>query len=295
MSESEQSESEQSVPQKQTVAGTNPQVVVRANYELFVLILAILQVMNSILIVALPHDPAMRIPTVINYGLAIFFMLDAFYRLWKTPNRRQFFFRYRGFLVFLGSLPFPFTGLFRLIWYQMAVTQLRRADFSQMQRVVVRKRAQSATLVIFLAAIIMLEVSSILVIEAESRSPEATIITANDAIWWALVTMATVGYGDLYPVTPAGRVVALFVMLVGVGIFTVLTSFFAQSFIKPRRERDEIIELGAEQEPADARASLEAIKQLLDQQESAQNASLVELRDRLDALEDQLMSEPDKK
>ena len=47
----------------------------------------------------------------------------------------------------------------------------------------------------------------------EHKQPSANITTLGDAIWWAVVTLATVGYGDYYPVTPLGRIIAIFMML----------------------------------------------------------------------------------
>ena len=280
------SASERPVPQQIPPDGQSEEIVIRANYELFVLALSVLQVVNSILIVLVGNEQAAIIPTVINYGLALFFIVDAFYRLWRTPDRRRFFFRFRGDLIFLGSLPVPFSGLFRIFWYQYAASRLRRTDFHQMERIVVRKAAQSAMLVIFLIGIIILEASSMVIVEVESLSPDANILTANDAVWWSLVTMATVGYGDFYPVTLAGRLVALVVMVIGVAMFSVLTSYLAQAFIRPRREKDEYQQVGVDQSPDDAQSSIATIKQLLDQQESAHSASMAEVREKLNALED---------
>lgn len=284
--------SEKTEPQSQAGGEQDEQgeeIVIRANYELFILVLSALQVTNSVLIVLVRNDEAARIPTIINLGLWVLFIVDAFYRLWRTPNRRRFFFSFHGYLIFLGSLPVPFSGLFRLAWYRYVTLQLRRTDYHQMERVIVRKAAQSAMLVIMLIAIIVLEISSMAIIEVEPLSPDANILTADDAIWWSLVTMATVGYGDFYPVTVAGRFVALFVMVIGVGIFTVMTSFLAQFFIRPRRDQDEYNELGPERKPDDAQSSINAIKQLLDQQEEAHNAAMAEVRDKLNALEDQVL------
>ena len=54
---------------------------------------------------------------------------------------------------------------------------------------------------------------------AEHGHPGANITNLGDALWWAVVTIATVGYGDYYPVTAVGRVIAVFIMLGGIGIF----------------------------------------------------------------------------
>ncbi len=71
-------------------------------------------------------------------------------------------------------------------------------------------------------------------LKAESASAQANIKTGIDALWWNIVTLATVGYGDKYPVTTAGRVIGVVVIVAGVGLFSALTSFLAQWFLKPR-------------------------------------------------------------
>ncbi len=272
----------QRMPADSTIIDEDERIVVHANYELFVLFISAFQVVNSILILALRGDPAHPIPIAINYALSFYLLIDFFVRLGRSRNRRRFFINFHGYLAFIGSLPFPFAGLFRLIGYGLVVRRLRRVDYQTMQRVVVRKEAQSAMLAIITAAVIVLEVSSIFILELESRSPDANIQNAADAIWWALVTMATVGYGDYFPVTMEGRFVAFIVMVVGVGIFTVLTSFFAQSFIRHRGEVDD----DSWESPTldDAQININAIRDLVDRQE----ASVVELRARLAKLEDQL-------
>ena len=131
-------------------------------------------------------------------------------------------------------MPLPFAGILRLIWAWLALRLLRRNDYRQMRNIVVRRRAQSTLLSAVLAAIVMLEVGALLILDAERASTQANIITGIDALWWNIVTLATVGYGDKYPVTTAGRVVGVVVIIVGVALFSALTSFLAQWFIRPR-------------------------------------------------------------
>ena len=80
----------------------------------------------------------------------------------------------------------------------------------------------------------MLEIGAVLMLDAESASTQANIKTGIDSLWWSIVTLATVGYGDKYPVTTAGRVVGVIVIVVGVGLFSALTSFLAHWFLRPR-------------------------------------------------------------
>ena len=65
-----------------------------------------------------------------------------------------------------------------------------------------------------------------------------------DGVWWAVVTITTVGYGDKYPKTVAGRMIGIVVMLVGIGFLSVLTATIASHFVKTERssETEEIIE-----------------------------------------------------
>jgi voltage-gated potassium channel len=211
------------------------ELVVNINYELFVLALVVMSLINWVLIFLMRTTPAQdQVVWVMIVGLSVFLLLDFAHRLWKHPQRRQFVGRHAGWVILLGSLPVPFAGAFRLIWSWLALRRLRSSDFRQMSKVVVQKRAQSTLLSAVLAAIIVLEVGAVLILDAESTSTQANIHTGIDALWWNIVTLATVGYGDKFPVTTAGRVIGVVVIVVGVGLFSALTSFLAQWFIKPR-------------------------------------------------------------
>jgi voltage-gated potassium channel len=63
--------------------------------------------------------------------------------------------------------------------------------------------------------------------------PESNIKDAGDAFWWAFVTMTTVGYGDKYPLTREGRIIACVLMIAGAGVFATLTGFIASMFVQP--------------------------------------------------------------
>jgi len=80
-------------------------------------------------------------------------------------------------------------------------------------------------------AVLALGLGAIAVLDAEQDQPGATITTIGDALWWAATTVTTVGYGDLYPVTTAGRLVAVVLMVVGIALVGAVTASVAAWFV----------------------------------------------------------------
>jgi len=101
---------------------------------------------------------------------------------------------------------------------------------------------------------------------AEATVDQGDFKTFWDGIWWAVVTVTTVGYGDLYPHTVAGRLIAMLLMLVGIGFIAVLTASIASIFVKTDRE-DESEDVA--QALKEIRADLAELKGLLGAQPPA--------------------------
>nr|WP_317046583.1 potassium channel family protein [Adhaeribacter arboris] len=74
--------------------------------------------------------------------------------------------------------------------------------------------------------VLMVLFSAIAILQVET-DPNSNIKTAEDALWWAYVTITTVGYGDKFLVTTEGRVIAALLMTIGVGLFGTFTAFVA--------------------------------------------------------------------
>jgi voltage-gated potassium channel len=86
-------------------------------------------------------------------------------------------------------------------------------------------------------------VGSIAVLQFESV-PQANIRSAEDALWWSVTTITTAGYGDRFPVTTEGRIVATFLMAAGVGLFGTMSGLVASWLLKPAEsERSDEIAL----------------------------------------------------
>jgi voltage-gated potassium channel len=98
---------------------------------------------------------------------------------------------------------------------------------------VLQNRSQYATFITILLAGMVLSVASILVLQFEAGAPDGNIKTGGDAIWWGLVTITTVGYGDFFPTTLMGRITGIFVMFAGIGIIGALASILASLLVSP--------------------------------------------------------------
>jgi voltage-gated potassium channel len=127
-------------------------------------------------------------------------------------------------------------------------------------------------------------IASLAVLDAERDAPEASITTFGDALWWTLTTISTVGYGDRYPVTFEGRLVAATLMVAGIALLGVVTASIASWFVENLRRAG----AAAAEEVADVAedvAEIELTGRRTAVQLAAVLAELQAINARLDALE----------
>jgi voltage-gated potassium channel len=109
-----------------------------------------------------------------------------------------------------------------------------------------RHRAQNAAMAGVLLLLLVTFASSIAILHFEDVEG-GNIREAHDAMWWAATTVSTVGYGDFYPVTWEGRLIAVLLMVTGVGTFAAIAAGLASWFVQPS-EKDDIAKLTKEVE-----------------------------------------------
>ena len=172
------------------------EIVVNASYEFFVLAIVIFSIINSLVLLLSQNSNTKSVISIIELGISLFLIVDFITRLIRARSKRNYFLRYYGWLDFLGSLPIPGFRLGRLIKAIIFYPRLRRADIKEMEFVVIERRAKSTLLAVLLVGIVVLELSSIAILNAEQGSANANIKNASDALWWGYVTVTTVGYGD---------------------------------------------------------------------------------------------------
>jgi voltage-gated potassium channel len=210
----------------------SPDVRLSARWEAFILGLTLLSIGNIAIVAFAQLREVGEIALTIEVALTAIFAGDFLRRLTVATNRRAYVLRGYGWLDLIGCL--PGLRLVRSIRVARAFRQL--GDYGGVRPVakqVFANRAQGSLLLVILVAIYVIEFGSMAMLASETRSSDANITTSSDALWYIMVTISTVGYGDLYPTTSLGRVVGVVILVVGVGLFTTLTGFLANIFVNP--------------------------------------------------------------
>jgi voltage-gated potassium channel len=203
-------------------------------YHIFILVMTVYALIIMVALLLPLSQQTIDLLEAYDNGICVIFLLDFAVAMYRAPSRRHYFFKERGWLDLLGSIPslgvFRLTALFRLARLSR-LARISRIFRGQNQADliadIVRNRGQYAVIVTLTLALLVLSLSSLFVLQFESKNSEANITTGADALWWAVVTITTVGYGDKYPVTLGGRITAVFVMFTGVGIIGALASMLS--------------------------------------------------------------------
>ncbi|MFN4261187.1 MAG: ion transporter [Gemmataceae bacterium] len=186
-----------------------------------------------------------RLLYLIDDVVCLVFLSDFGFRLYKADNKLHFL--KWSWIDLVSSIP----TLDYLRWGRIVrvfrIFRLLRGfrSLKTLLAFLFRNKAQGAFTTALLAAATFLIFGSVAILDLESHHPDANIVTAGDAIWWSLVTITTVGYGDYYPVTLEGRIVAAFLMIAGIGLFGTISGAVASVLLGPTEEteRDKVEKL----------------------------------------------------
>jgi voltage-gated potassium channel len=210
------------------------------SYNIFILVLTLFSLAIMAVLLLPLDDDTRQLLTLYDNVICFIFLGDFAMNLAGSRPRRAYLIGERGWLDLLGSI--PSVGIFQL------GALLRLARLSRLARIgkllsgknrkalvadVLHNRGQYATFITILAAGMVLSVASVLVLQFESASPDANIQTGGDAIWWGIVSLTTVGYGDFFPVTFLGRLTGVSLMVAGIGIIGALASILASLLVAP--------------------------------------------------------------
>ena len=229
-------------------------------YTIFVVAITVLS-MFGMAVVAIPFFDAQakQIASLLDSFLSLLFFLDFIYLLFTVSNRRAYLLRW-GWVDLLGSIPSLYwLRLLRLSRAYRIVRRMQRYTPEQIQDILSRRPDRNTFFSIAFLSIVLVSASSYAIFRFEQSSVDKNITSAADAVWWSVVTITTVGYGDRYPTTNSGRMVAIFLMFVGIGIFSAFTSYLSTSFVNARHKRRD------EQDREELIARFRTVNQQLDE------------------------------
>ena len=205
-------------------------------HQIIMLVLSVYVVFALLIRELVPIDDQGReILNQIDTGICFYFLYDFFLRLYQAPSKWAFL-RW-GWIDLLASIPaldwFRLGQLVRVFRILRMVRSFR--SIRDFLNYIFRDRANGTLAVVLLSSVLLMIFSAIAILYAE-RVPEANIKTPSDALWWAIVTITTVGYGDKFPITTFGRLIATILMVAGVGLFGTFTGYVANFFVEDEQQ-----------------------------------------------------------
>lgn len=210
-------------------------------YELFMLMLCSYSLLTLALetFIHLPADDVAILDAVDNVVCGIF-LIDFLVRFCIASDKLRFL--SWGWIDLISSIPaidmFRAGRLVRVIRILRVLRGIRVARI--LANYLQNNRADGTILAVIFVSILVLVLSSVAILQVEQQVDGANITTPSDALWWAISTMTTVGYGDRFPVTTVGRVIAGLTMIGGVGLFGTLSGSVTSWILNPVEQRQEV-------------------------------------------------------
>ena len=216
-------------------------------------------VVYSVQVIAQPERTLDQMLEVLTWTIWAVFLIDYVVNLWLAPQRGPWFVRNLHELLIVVLPTLRPLRLLRLITLLRA---LNRAGGNALRGRTLMYVLASAAVLSYAAALAVLDI--------ERADPEANITTLGDALWWAMTTITTVGYGDHYPVTDTGRLIAAALMIGGIAVLGVVTaslaSWLVESVAAETAAEVEVADESIRRELAEVRAQLQVLTDGLQRQ-----------------------------
>ncbi|BDQ11689.1 potassium channel family protein [Sediminibacterium sp. TEGAF015] len=205
-------------------------------------------ILSIYVLLALTIDTFFQLPkevsrtlNILDNIICIVFLIDFCIQLYKSENKLKFL--KWGWIDLISSIPtldiMRAGRMLRLIRLLRILRAFRSTK--NLVHYIFKNKTKGALTSASIIAVLMIIFSSVAILQFETNT-NSNIKTAEDAIWWSYVTITTVGYGDKFPVTTEGRIIAAILMTVGVGLFGTFTAYLASWFLeqtKIEHENDE--------------------------------------------------------
>ena len=206
-------------------------------YDVFIIILAVISIIFVVLdfasLISITESPYLEVDNFI----LIIFAIDYFARLFKAENKLSFFKQNIFDLIAI----IPFSVMFSFFRFSRIFRIAKISKFARLSRLVGITGKLQKKLNKFLNTngfIYLVYVSLFLLIFSSALYSVAENVPFDQALWWAIATTTTVGYGDISPTTALGRIAAVILMILGIGMIGMLTSTITEYFTRENNDDD---------------------------------------------------------
>jgi len=186
-----------------------------------------------------------KVLRIIEIFCVIVFTIEYLLRIYVSDEKHKFIFSFFGIIDFLAILPFylslgvdlrslralRFLRLFRilkLIRYNKAIKHFSKAI----------SLAKEEILLFLIVTLILIYFSAVGIYYFENEAQPENFSSIFDSLWWAIITLTTVGYGDVYPITVGGKVFTFFILMIGLGIVAIPTGIISSALTKSVDKKD---------------------------------------------------------
>lgn len=229
--------------------------------KIFDISIIVLILLNVVFIMVDTFQIPTFLKTLIKYFdvfTSVVFTVEYLLRLWTAPllynnysnfkSRIKYIFSFMSIIDLLAIIPFYLPMIFPLNLKALRLLRITRLFrvfkfnryTSALHNVITVFKLKSSQLISSIVTVFMLIIlSSILMYSIESVAQPDNFKNIFDSMWWAVATFTTVGYGDIYPITPIGKLLSAIIALLGIGLVAVPTGIISAGFIEQIEQNDE--------------------------------------------------------
>ncbi|MED7788339.1 ion transporter [Francisella sp. 19X1-34] len=213
--------------------------------KLYQCVIIILVIINSITLIAQVDYGNIDYLNYINIIFSAIFSIEYIVRFIISSRKIVFVFKFYNVIDFIAIFVPLILALFGVNSHELIVLRLLRIfkifqNSTIMNRLInVFKKIYRELLVSYCLIFVILIISCVMMFYAEHDTQPQVFSTISKTLWWGVTTLTTVGYGDMYPVTLAGRLIAAVLSMLGIGVFAIPSGLIGGAFIEEMRQERE--------------------------------------------------------
>ena len=201
-----------------------------------------------------------KVINIVDIICYVIFTIEYFSRVYISKNSLRYIFSFYGIIDLLAIIPFLFSRQFDLralralrIFRVISALKISKYNDALRRSSIALKIIKPELTLFFILTGVFLFLSAAGIYYFENEAQPEQFASIFHSLWWAIITLTTVGYGDVYPITLGGRAFTFFILLIGLGVITIPTGLIASALSAARdidleertseeREKEDLVE-----------------------------------------------------